>query len=143
MRRKVALALLLSMASCMTEGKLLPEEKIESRCLKANRTIRIYLPPSYERERKLRYPVLYLHDGQNVFSSAGRDCCFGWGGWNLDQTVTELCAADKMRELIMVAVDNGPSRYQEYRGPTASSDGGLADPARQAAAKPNPSRSDA
>ena len=143
MRRKVALVLLLSVASCMTEGKLLPEEKIESRCLQTTRTIRIYLPPSYERERKRRYPVLYLHDGQNVFTSAGRDCCFGWGSWNLDQTVTELGAAHKMREIIMVAVDNGPSRYQEYRGPNASTDGGATDPARQAAAKPNRSRFEA
>src|SRR5712692_4515400 len=113
MRRKVALVLLLSMASCMTEGKLLPEERIESRCLKATRTIRTYLPPSYERERKRRYPVLYLHDGQNVFRFAGTDCCFGSGSWNRDRNGAELCGAHKMREIIMVAVDKSPSRYHE------------------------------
>src|SRR6266581_629178 len=86
MRRKVALALLLSMASCMTEGKLLPEEKIESRCLKANRTIRIYLPPSYERERKLRYPVLYLHDGQRAYRS-----CAPSGGKAESQPFRGVC----------------------------------------------------
>src|SRR5258708_23915682 len=113
MRRKVALVLLLSMASGMTEGKLLPEEKIESRCLQTTRTIRIYLPPSYERERKRRYPVLYLHDGQNVFSSAGRGCCFGWGRWNLDQTLAGLGAPPKMPEINPGAPGHRPAPLPE------------------------------
>ena len=117
-----ALLLLSNIPSSMSQGTLLPEEQIKSHHLRASRTYRVYLPPSYDRSSKRRYPVLYLHDGQNVFSSAGTNCCFGWGNWDLDQTVDALAAAKKMREIIMVAVDNGPSRYQEYRGPTAASD---------------------
>ena len=60
--------------------------------------------------------MLYLHDGQNVFSSAGPDCCFGWGNWGLDRTVDRLCAEGRMREIIIVAVDNSRARYKEYRG---------------------------
>src|ERR1043165_6916644 len=100
----------------MIAGKLLPEEQIASRYLGADRTVRIYLPPSYESKPRRRYPVLYLHDGQNVFSSAGSNCCFGWGSWELDKTVDELCAVGRMREIIMVAVDHSRSRYKEYRG---------------------------
>ena len=81
-----------------------------------NRGLHIYLPPSYSTEPKRRYPVLYLHDGQNVFSSAGTNCAFGWGSWELDKTVDELSRAGKMQEIIMVAVDNSFARYDEYCG---------------------------
>jgi enterochelin esterase-like enzyme len=80
------------------------------------RGIHIYLPPSYDTESQRRYSVLYLHDGQNVFSSAGTNCAFGWGNWELDKTADELSRAGKMREIIMVAVDNSLARYEEYCG---------------------------
>lgn len=108
--------MLLAITMTMSEGKLLPEFKVESRHLGTNRVVRVYLPPSYERETRRRYPVLYLHDGQNVFSSAGEYCCFGWGNWELDRTADRLIAEGRMREIIMVAVDNSRSRYKEYRG---------------------------
>jgi enterochelin esterase-like enzyme len=60
--------------------------------------------------------VLYLHDGQNVFSSAGTNGAFGWGSWELDRTVDALCHAGKMQEIIMVAVDNSFARLEEYGG---------------------------
>ena len=112
--------LLLTSQKGMSEGTLLQEERIKSRSLGAERTIRIYVPPSYDREPKRRYPVLYLQDGQNVFSAAGTNCCFGWGNWELDRIVDELIAAKRMEEIIMVAVHNSRSRYQEYRGPAYS-----------------------
>jgi len=103
----------------MGQGRLLPPVQFASRALEAKRTVRVYLPPSYDRERSRRFPVLYLHDGQNVFSTAGSDACFGWGGWNLDRTVDQLSAAGRMREIILVAIDHAASRYEEYRGPAA------------------------
>ena len=60
--------------------------------------------------------MLYLHDGQNVFSFAGTNICFGWGSWELDKTVDEQCGAKKMQEIILVGVDNSPARFQEYCG---------------------------
>ncbi len=92
------------------------EEGVPSRFLEGGRTIRVYLPPSYDREPKRRYPVLYLHDGQNVFSTAGPNSCFGWGSWELDKTADRLMAEGRMREIIMVGVDNTRFRYKEYRG---------------------------
>jgi predicted alpha/beta superfamily hydrolase len=106
----------------MSQERLLPETQVKSRYLGTNRTIRVYLPPSYFSERRRRYPVLYLHDGQNVFSSAGTDCCFGWGSWNLDKIADQLATSGKIREIIMVAVDNSRFRYQEYRGLTAATE---------------------
>ena len=107
---------LLVLSTCMSEGTLLPARSVESRHLGGTRTVRIYLPPSYDRAPQRRYPVLYLHDGQNVFSSAGTNCCFGWGSWELDKTADRRIAEGRMGEIIMVAVDNSRERYKEYRG---------------------------
>jgi predicted alpha/beta superfamily hydrolase len=112
-----ALVALLTSQTSMTYGRLLEAQQISSRYLGSNRTIRVYLPPSYDQRPRRRYPVLYVHDGQNVFSSAGPNCCFGWGSWELDVTVSELVASGRMQEIIIVAIDNSRSRYQEYRGP--------------------------
>jgi pimeloyl-ACP methyl ester carboxylesterase len=52
-----------------------------------------------------------------VFSSAGTNCAFGWGSWELDTTMEKLAKAGKMREIIMVGVDNnGATRLDEYSG---------------------------
>ncbi len=99
-----------------TRGTLLPEQAVKSAHLGGSRKVRVYLPPSYEVEPRRRFPVLYLHDGQNVFSSAGPDGCFGWGNWELDVTADWLIRRGHMREIIMVAIDNSRSRYREYRG---------------------------
>jgi predicted alpha/beta superfamily hydrolase len=117
---RLAFGLCGSMATigiCLGQGRLLPPVQFASRSLQTNRTVRVYLPPSYDRARSRRFPVLYLHDGQNVFSTAGSNACFGWGGWNLDRTVGRLTAAGHMQETILVAIDNSRSRYEEYRGP--------------------------
>jgi enterochelin esterase-like enzyme len=34
--------------------------------LQRQRTVRLYLPPSYQTSNK-SYPVIYMHDGQNLF----------------------------------------------------------------------------
>ena len=69
--------------------------------LNRQRTIRLYLPPGYETSRK-RYPVLYMHDGQNLFDAATSYA----GEWGVDETLNEL-AKTKSLELIVVGIDNG------------------------------------
>jgi predicted alpha/beta superfamily hydrolase len=91
-------------------------EVVRSHQLGTNRTIHVYLPASYKKEAGRRYPVLYLHDGQNIFSTAGTNCAFGWGSWQLDKTADGLARAQKMQEVIMVAVDNSDARIEEYAG---------------------------
>ena len=92
------------------------KHEVPSKFLNATRTVSIYLPPSYAQKPNHRYPVLYLHDGQNLFSSAGTNICFGWGNWQLDKTVDELCRTRRMQEIILAAIDNSPARYAEYCG---------------------------
>ena len=50
-------------------------------------TVKLYLPPDYATSRK-RYPVIYMHDGQNVFD----DATSGFGEWGVDETLDGLFA---------------------------------------------------
>lgn len=106
--------------SLMANGAVVFEGRVESKVLATNRIVRIYLPPSYAERPARRYPVLYVHDGQNAFSTVGPNVAFGWGNWELDLTVDRLSRSGKMREIIIVAVDATSSRYADYRGPAAS-----------------------
>jgi predicted alpha/beta superfamily hydrolase len=108
---------MLNQAANRCSGRVVFEGMVNSHILQTNRMIRIYLPPSYEREPKRRYPVLYLHDGQNAFSTVGTNVAFGWGSWQLDKTVDDYSAAGKMREIILVGIDCTAERYLDYRGP--------------------------
>jgi enterochelin esterase-like enzyme len=98
------------------QGRIIEPVEIPSSHIGGTRTVRIYLPPSYAKQTDRRFPVLYLQDGQNVFSTAGTNIAFGWGSWELDKTVDQLCHDGKMQEIIMVAVDNSAARYVEYCG---------------------------
>lgn len=75
------------------------------------RRIQVYLPPGYEAEAERRYPVLYVHDGQNVFDASTAYTGVEWG---LDETAERLIAAGRIAPLIIVAVDNTPDRRDEY-----------------------------
>jgi predicted alpha/beta superfamily hydrolase len=73
------------------------------------RDVQVYLPPRYDQETALRYPVLYLQDGQNVFDAAavGMD-------WQVDETAELLIRSGAISPLIVVAVSNTEARTDEY-----------------------------
>ncbi|MBQ1782861.1 MAG: alpha/beta hydrolase [Gammaproteobacteria bacterium] len=71
------------------------------------RMVRIYLPPDYDK-RKQRYPVLYMHDGQFVFTGVT------FNNLGADRIIDQLVADQKLRPLIVVAIDNGEARWDEY-----------------------------
>jgi predicted alpha/beta superfamily hydrolase len=71
------------------------------------RTVRVYTPPGYAAGRA-RYPVLYLQDAQSVFTPGL------YGDWRVDETLDSLVAAGRMRGLIVVGIDNGERRWDEY-----------------------------
>jgi predicted alpha/beta superfamily hydrolase len=72
--------------------------------LDRQRTIRIYLPPGYI-ENSHRYPVLYMHDGQNLFDKATSYA----GEWEVDEAMDAL-AKSKGLEIIVVGIDNGQEK---------------------------------
>jgi predicted alpha/beta superfamily hydrolase len=67
------------------------------------RTIRLYLPPSYESAPERRYPVIYMHDAQNLFDEATSS--FG-SEWGVDETMDEF-ARSRGFEAIVVGIDHG------------------------------------
>lgn len=77
----------------------------------APRNVEVWLPPGYGTHPTERYPVLYMHDGQNVFDPASS---FGGVDWAADETMTRLIRERKVRPAIVVAVWNTAKRYQEY-----------------------------
>jgi predicted alpha/beta superfamily hydrolase len=122
--RALVIAIALCLTGAMSWGAIVFEGEIPSAILGKPRRIHIYLPPSYQSSPKKRYPVLYVHDGQNAFSTAGPGAAFGWGPWDLDKTAGRLVAENKMDEIIMVAIDCSNERYKEYRGPADWTKGG-------------------
>ena len=78
--------------------------------LKRPRTLRIYLPPSYTKQLNKRYPVLYMHDAQNLFD----DKTSFAGEWGIDESLDAI----EMKlgfELIVVGIDNhAQKRLNEY-----------------------------
>lgn len=83
----------------------------------ASRALYVYLPPGYEDEPDRAYPILYMHDGQNVFEAFKEDSYAGVS-WQADQAADELIAAGELEPLIIVGVSNGKEqRTAEYLPP--------------------------
>ena len=76
------------------------------------RRVLVYLPADYAAQPQRRYPVLYVHDGQNVFDEA---TSFS-GEWGIDEILDRLRQAGQdATGSIVVAVDNGQQfRSDEY-----------------------------
>ncbi|PTX60174.1 putative alpha/beta superfamily hydrolase [Kordia periserrulae] len=83
-------------------------EKLEMPQLNTTRKIQVYLPPNYENSQA-SYPVVYMHDGQNVFDKATSYS----GEWEVDETLNKLHETHGL-EVIVVAIDNSEERMQEY-----------------------------
>jgi predicted alpha/beta superfamily hydrolase len=92
---------------------LVRHEGFHSAFLPDDRHVTVYLPPGYDPTADDRYPVLYLHDGQNLFDPAA---AFKKGEhWRVGETATALIEARRIPPLIIVGVDNtGPKRLFEY-----------------------------
>lgn len=64
----------------LSQGRVAFEGNIPSQILGGKRRIHVYSPPSYERKPRWRFPVLYLPDGQNIFSTARPHAALGGRG---------------------------------------------------------------
>lgn len=85
----------------------------ESKILKRSRDLLVYLPPNYASEPKRRYPVVYFHDGQNVFD--GATSFIANQEWRADETAEALIRAGMIEPIIMVAIPNaGMERANEF-----------------------------
>ncbi|MEP7232624.1 MAG: alpha/beta hydrolase-fold protein [Ginsengibacter sp.] len=77
--------------------------------LHRSRRIWLYLPPGYE-STKEKYPVIYMHDGQNLFDEATSFA----GEWGIDEYLDSIYSLGK-KSAIIVGIDNGQvERMAEY-----------------------------
>lgn len=93
-------------------GDIQTHPAFPSRILGNSRDVLVFLPPGYKRARRGRFPVLYLHDGQNMFDAA---TAFGGTEWGADETADRLVREKLIEPVIIVAVANtGDYRIHEY-----------------------------
>lgn len=90
---------------------------VASTNLNEARRYRVYLPRGYAEHPGRRYPVLYMHDGQNIFESGA------FGSWNMAPTLESLTNTGQIREAIVVGVDNTANRLRDYLPPGDSISG--------------------
>ncbi len=79
--------------------------------LDKQRTVRLYLPPSYDTSDK-SYPVVYMHDGQNLFDDLTSDA----GEWAVDESLNYLARTQQF-EVIVVAIDHGGDERKNELSP--------------------------
>jgi predicted alpha/beta superfamily hydrolase len=110
-RRKRKFRKKISKGKVTVIGNVDYHREIYSRILDSKRDFFVWLPAGYDDNSSKRYPVLYMHDGQNLIdpktSFAGID-------WQVDETLTRLIAEYKIKEIIVVGINNTSERLEEY-----------------------------
>lgn len=87
------------------------EQEFKIAGLNRSRKIRIYLPPGYDSTSR-HYPVLYMHDGQNLFD----DSTSYVGEWGIDESLNQLASESEFR-LLVVGIDNGQEKRMNELSP--------------------------
>jgi len=87
--------------STAAENVIIMDEEFEMPQLNRFRRIWLYLPPDYDQSSN-EYPVLYMHDGQNLFDQFTSFA----GEWEIDETLNRL-VDQGYKVPIVVGIDNG------------------------------------
>ena len=91
------------------QGRLLRHADLPSRHVRP-RHVDVWLPPVYARG-DARHPVLYMHDGQNLF---GAEPTPGGTDWGVDEAIARLAKTGDVHAPVVVAVWNTADRLAEY-----------------------------
>ncbi len=84
-----------------------------SHFLPGSRDLVVYVPPGYDRHPERTYPVLYLHDGQNLFD--GRTSFVPGQTWQVREHADAAIRAGEAEPLVIVGIDHaGERRLAEY-----------------------------
>jgi predicted alpha/beta superfamily hydrolase len=90
-------------------GNIKIAQNVYSPQLNNSRDILIYLPPSYE-SSQTHYPVLYMHDGYNLFDEATSYT----GEWYVDETMETLAREENLEAIVVGIPSMGRARLAEY-----------------------------
>ena len=82
-----------------------------SKTLANTRGVWIYLPPTYVENTLVKMPVVYMHDGQNLFDP---NATFGGNTWKVADTMDAGANNGTIAEAIIVGPENTSARMDEY-----------------------------
>ena len=99
--------------SSKQEGGITPLLEVESKVLPGSHLMRIYLPAGYEENSLKRYPVIYMHDGKNLFFP---EEAFLGTEWQLDETLDQLDVMSVIDKIIVVGI-YARNREEQYTMP--------------------------
>ena len=87
--------------------------RVPSPILGRDQALRVFLPAGYDENVLKRYPVLYMHDGRNLFfpeeAFLGRE-------WRVDETLRRLHTMDRIDQTIVVGL-HATDRMRDYTAP--------------------------
>lgn len=115
MMKKIHFALIAALfaaSACSNEtnvvGNLAIHEDFKSEYVEG-RPVRVWTPEDYD--PSVKYDVIYMHDGQNLF-----DASLTWNNqeWGVDEVLTQMMKSGQIRPCIVVGIDNTALRYEEY-----------------------------
>ncbi|MBL8935504.1 MAG: alpha/beta hydrolase [Archangium sp.] len=92
-----------------------------SAALNNSRGVWVYLPPTYLENTTFRAPVVYMHDGQNLFDAS---TAFGGTEWQVDETMNRTANDGFIAEAIVVGPENTAARIDEYTPTSTTQYGG-------------------
>jgi predicted alpha/beta superfamily hydrolase len=93
--------------------RLRAHKAFKSSYLPNDRNVIVYVPPGYDEEPERTYPVLYLHDGQNLFD--GRTSFVKGRTWMVREHADGAIEAGEVEPLVIVGIYNtGDRRLTEY-----------------------------
>lgn len=102
--------------------------RVHATQLDNDRPVYLYVPRGYDSPASAarRYPVLYMHDGNNLFFPDAM-----WGGWKADAVADDEIGHGRAKEFIIVGAPNNADRMNEYTH-TADTVGGTVYPGKGA-----------
>lgn len=95
------------------QSRLHKHERFASRLIDENHDFIVYVPQAFNDDKSRFFPVLFLHDGQNLFDP---ETSFIKGNyWRVGETADAMIAAGEVEPLVIVGIYNkGKKRIDEY-----------------------------
>jgi len=75
------------------------------------RDIFVWLPPNYDEQKEKRFPVFYMHDGQNLIDPRTSSMFIDW---QVDEVADSLIRTGEAEPFIIVGMNNTDDRGTEY-----------------------------
>jgi enterochelin esterase-like enzyme len=96
-----------NMTPTISEGRVVTWQSLDGGAA-GRMTVWVWLPPEYAEAKGKRFPVLYMHDGQNLFDKA---LTAYNQEWQMDEAIPRMARQGDLRSWIVVGVQSPKARY--------------------------------